>query len=172
MIYTIAPDQSLQWTHRTMNFPEVSSIEILNNSIMAKAACLLTYSSFFLFFFLQFDNPVYEASDGELYYQKNGEVEHQYTVFRETHENDTKVSSIHMPKHIMKWQFKLKIWVEDPVGSWEPCSPPLPKEDWGKCLNSCLLAPFPIVFLDPLLQIENRICFAFTSSRNSHLGLS
>ena len=97
MIYTIAPDQSLQWTHRTMNFPEVSSIEILNNSI--KLLVFLPIQGFFFVFFLQFDNPVYEASDGELYYQKNGEVEHQYTVFRETHENDTKVSSIHMPKH-------------------------------------------------------------------------
>ena len=102
MIYTIAPDQSLQWTHRTMNFPEVFSIEILNNSIMAKAARSSYLFKFFFVFFLQFDNPVYEASDGELYYQKNGEVDHQYTVFRETHENDTKVSSIYMPKHIMK----------------------------------------------------------------------
>ena len=42
--------------------------------------------------YFQFDNPVYEATDEELYYQKNGEVENQYTVFHEVHENDTKVS--------------------------------------------------------------------------------
>ncbi len=40
----------------------------------------------------QFDNPVYESNDGDLYRHKNGEVEPHYTVFREAMEPDTKVS--------------------------------------------------------------------------------
>ena len=66
--------------------------------------CSRIQGNLFFCFFLQFDNPVYEASDGELYYQKNGEVEHQYTVFRESHENDTKVSLF----KTSKLQFKIK----------------------------------------------------------------
>ena len=86
---------------------------------------------------------MYEASDGELYYQKNGEVEHQYTVFRETHENDTKVSSFHMPKHKMKWQFKLKISMVDPVGSKE-AMPSIPaKRRLGKMFDFVSFGPFP-----------------------------